>query len=79
VPSLLATIKMTGLELRAGPHQEGFDYRGMELFWVQLVFLVIAEIFVLLRAYVKVFLVKSVTADDWFMFVPAVSTIFYPF
>lgn len=48
--------------------------RGAVLFWVQLIFLVLAFLFVLLRAYVKVFMVKKVQLDDWFMFAAMVSS-----
>jgi hypothetical protein len=41
---------------------------GARLFYVQLVFLILAWIFVLLRAYVKIFMLKKVTVDDYIMF-----------
>jgi hypothetical protein len=41
--------------------------RGLALFVVQLVFLVLAVFFFALRCYVKLFMLKKVTADDWLM------------
>lgn len=38
--------------------------RSNELFIIQLVFLIIAGICTLIRAYIKIFLVKCVTTDD---------------
>ena len=46
--------------------------RGMELFYVQLVFLVVSGIFVLIRAYVKIFMVRKVTLDDHLIFLAMV-------
>lgn len=46
--------------------------RGMELFYVQLVFLVVSGVFVLTRAYVKIFMVKKVTLDDHLIFLAMV-------
>jgi hypothetical protein len=46
--------------------------RGLALFIVQLVFLVLALVFFLLRCYVKVFMLKKVTLDDWLMAVAVV-------
>lgn len=45
----------------------------MELFYVQLIFLVISGVFVLIRAYVKIFMVKKVTLDDHLIFLAMVS------
>ncbi|CCF38022.1 integral membrane protein [Colletotrichum higginsianum] len=52
-------------------HTRGRDdiqSRGMMLFAVQLAFLLAAGLFVMARAYVKVFIVKSVAVDDWLIF-----------
>ncbi|KAL0939334.1 uncharacterized protein CTRU02_205944 [Colletotrichum truncatum] len=57
--------------------KEEFPYRGMELFGVQLAFIIAASIFVLARAYVKVFIVKSVAADDWLIFGATVGYVVY--
>ncbi|TDZ60811.1 hypothetical protein CTRI78_v004697 [Colletotrichum trifolii] len=42
--------------------------KGMQLFAVQLSFLIAAGLFVCARAYVKVFIVKSVVIEDWLIF-----------
>ncbi|KAH6689028.1 integral membrane protein [Plectosphaerella plurivora] len=42
--------------------------RGMELFFVQLIFLILSGICVVIRAYVRVFMVKKVTLDDYLIF-----------
>ncbi|KAF3344851.1 hypothetical protein BJF96_g8484 [Verticillium dahliae] len=42
--------------------------RGVQMFYIQLVFLIIAGLFVLLRVYVRAVLVKKVTLDDWLIF-----------
>ncbi|KAK1994498.1 integral membrane protein [Colletotrichum falcatum] len=47
---------------------QGDDDRGMELYVVQMIFVIIAGIFVLLRAYVKIFIVKNIALDDWLIF-----------
>lgn len=52
------------------------SYRGTVLFAVQVAFLVIAWILVLLRAYVKIFMMSKISADDWWMLATMVST--YP-
>jgi len=57
----------------AGPALLPHDTRGPTLYWVMLIFLIVAGVFILLRAYVKIFLVKKLTADDWFMFAAYVS------
>ncbi|KDN62243.1 putative integral membrane protein [Colletotrichum sublineola] len=44
------------------------DDRGMELYVVQMVFVIIAGLFVLARAYVKIFIVKNIAVDDWLIF-----------
>lgn len=46
--------------------------RGHELFLVQLVFIVVAGAATLVRAYVKIFLVRRVTSDDYLIFVAMV-------
>ncbi|OHE93040.1 integral membrane protein [Colletotrichum orchidophilum] len=56
----------SSLESR-GSHDD-IQYRGTQLFAVQLSFLLAAGIFVLSRAYVKVCIVKSVAVDDWLIF-----------
>ncbi|GKT48321.1 uncharacterized protein ColSpa_08502 [Colletotrichum spaethianum] len=47
---------------------DDLQYRGMQLFAVQLAFLIAAGIFVLARAYVKICIVKNVAVDDWLIF-----------
>ncbi|KAK2047134.1 integral membrane protein [Colletotrichum somersetense] len=47
---------------------QGEDDRGMELYVVQMVFVIVAGLFVLARAYVKIFIVKSIALDDWLIF-----------
>ncbi|KAJ2895661.1 integral membrane protein [Zalerion maritima] len=42
--------------------------RGIDLFTVQLVFVLLALLFTFLRVYVKVFMVKKTTPDDWTMY-----------
>ncbi|CRK42475.1 hypothetical protein BN1708_008761 [Verticillium longisporum] len=42
--------------------------RGVQMFYIQLVFLIVAGLFVLLRVYVRTVLVKKVTLDDWLIF-----------
>ncbi|KAK0378889.1 integral membrane protein [Colletotrichum limetticola] len=54
------------LETRV-PHDD-IQYRGMQLFAVQLSFMLAAGFFVLARAYVKVCIVKSLAVDDWLIF-----------
>ncbi|OLN94339.1 hypothetical protein CCHL11_02967 [Colletotrichum chlorophyti] len=54
--------------LYARSGREDLHQRGLQLFIVQLVFLIIAGLFVLARAYVKVCIVKSVAIDDWLIF-----------
>lgn len=46
--------------------------RGMELFYVQLIFLLASGITVLIRAYVRIFMVKKVTLDDYLIFLAMV-------
>ncbi|KAK1989567.1 integral membrane protein [Colletotrichum cereale] len=53
------------LHTRSG---QGDDDRGMELYIVQMIFVIIAGLFVLARAYVKIFIVKSIAVDDWLIF-----------
>ncbi|KAK0367570.1 integral membrane protein [Colletotrichum limetticola] len=48
--------------------RDGIQDRGMQLFAVQLGFLLAAVFFVLARAYVKICIVKSLTVDDWLIF-----------
>ena len=45
---------------------------GERLFAIQLVFLLLGCIFGLLRAYVKIVMIKKVTIDDYLMFVAIV-------
>jgi len=49
------------------------DPRGVQLFVVDVVFLVLAWIFFFLRALVKLVLIKKVALDDWLMLVSIVS------
>ncbi|KAJ0300708.1 hypothetical protein COL516b_008279 [Colletotrichum fioriniae] len=49
------------------PHDD-IQSRGMQLFAVQLSFMLAAGFFVLARAYVKVCIVKSLAIDDWLIF-----------
>ena len=46
---------------------------GQRLFAVQLGSIILGWIFGLLRAYVKIFMIKKVTVDDYMMFVAIVS------
>ena len=48
------------------------DPRGFQLFVVQVIFLVFVWIFIFLRALVKLFVLKRVTLDDFFMFISVV-------
>ncbi|KAF6841256.1 integral membrane protein [Colletotrichum musicola] len=54
--------------LHARTGHDDIQYRGMQLFAVQLAFLIAAGLFTLARAYVKVCIVKSVAVDDWLIF-----------
>lgn len=47
--------------------------RGTELFFVQFVFLILAILFTLVRAYIKAVMVKQVTPDDYLIFASTVS------
>jgi len=46
---------------------------GERLFAVQLAFMLLGWIFIFLRAYVKIFMIKKVTVDDYMMFTAMVS------
>lgn len=59
-----------------GENSEQLD-RGGQLFLVQLVFLLAAGICTLVRAYVKLFMVKHVTIDDYLIFSAMVSNYFH--
>lgn len=52
--------------------------RGVQMFYIQLVFLIIAGLFVLLRVYVRAVLVKKVTLDDWLIFLAMVRLLSSP-
>lgn len=49
------------------------DTRGMRLFNVQLCCIICTTSIILVRAYVKTFVVRKVGLDDWLMFLAAVS------
>lgn len=59
------------------PHDD-IQSRGMQLFAVQLSFMLAAGFFVLARAYVKVCIVKSLAIDDWLIFGAMVSALSDP-
>ncbi|KAF6812717.1 integral membrane protein [Colletotrichum sojae] len=56
------------VSLHARTGHDDIQNRGMQLFAVQLAFLIAAGLFTLARAYVKVCIVKSVAVDDWLIF-----------
>ncbi|KAM0287677.1 hypothetical protein ACHAQH_000206 [Verticillium albo-atrum] len=51
--------------------------RGEQMFYVQLVFLILSGLFVLVRIYVRAVLVKKVTLDDWLIFLAMLIYIAY--